>query len=158
MPASPYVDIRPLDQEAIRELLRRHNVGRIAYCFHNRVDIEPIHYVYADDWIWARTSPGTKLSVVRRNWWVAFEVDEIDALFEWRSVVVHGGVYIIPPDGTERDQEVYRRALELARSLVPEALTDRDPTPERTVLFRIAVQEASGRQATLRTGPREPEG
>ncbi len=151
MPKIPYVDIQPLDQEAIREILRRNHVGRIAYCYQNRVDIEPIHYVFDDDWIWARTSPGTKLAVVQRNWWVAFEVDEIDALFEWRSVVVHGGVYIIPDDGTEQDREVYRRAVELLRTLVPDALTERDPTPDRTVLFRIAIQEASGRRATLKT-------
>ena len=29
-------------------LLERNHVGRIAYSFHDRVDIEPIHYVYAD--------------------------------------------------------------------------------------------------------------
>src|SRR5690606_12090073 len=87
VPEIPYVDIQPLDQEAIREILRRNHVGRIAYCYQNRVGLEPRHAVFGDDWIWARTSPGTRLAVVERNWWVAFAVGAVDALFEWRSVV-----------------------------------------------------------------------
>ena len=69
------------------ELLMRHHVGRLAFTFHDRVDIEPISYLFNDGWVYARTSPGTKLSIVRHNPWVAFEVDEVESRFDWRSVV-----------------------------------------------------------------------
>ena len=59
-------------------LLGAHHVGRIAFTFHDRVDIEPISYVYADGSIYGRTSPGTKLATVRHHPWVAFEVDEVE--------------------------------------------------------------------------------
>lgn len=49
------------------ELLRRNHVGRIAFTFHDRVDIEPISYVFADDWLYGRTSPGTKVATVRHH-------------------------------------------------------------------------------------------
>lgn len=38
--------------------------------------------------------------------------------------------------------------VELLRSLVPATLTAEDPAPHRQVLFRIAVQEVTGREAT----------
>ena len=38
--------IRELTRAEIEALLTRNNVGRIAYAFKDRVDIEPINYVY----------------------------------------------------------------------------------------------------------------
>ena len=70
-------------------LLARNHVGRLAYAHHSHVQIEPLNYVYADGWLYGRTSPGAKLDATGESWWpVAFEVDEIDSLFSWRSVVV----------------------------------------------------------------------
>jgi uncharacterized protein len=91
---------------------------------------------------------------------VAFEVDEIHALFRWRSVVVHGGFYTMSPDHGEWEREQWEEAVRVLRRLVPETFTDADPTPFRNVVFRIAVQEVSGRAAepgaradAARTGP-----
>lgn len=39
------------------------------------------------------------------------------------------------------------RAVELLRTLVRETFTTDDPAPHRDVVFRIAVQEATGREA-----------
>ena len=63
-------------------LLERHTVGRMAYSHRNRVDIAPIHYVYSDGWVFARTSGGAKMTTLRHVPWVAFEVDEIDGVFD----------------------------------------------------------------------------
>ena len=80
-----------LERDEIDALLARHNVGRIAYTFRDRVDVEPINYVYRDGWIYLRTGPGSKLTTLARHPWVAFEVDEVDGPFDWRSVVGRGG-------------------------------------------------------------------
>jgi uncharacterized protein len=139
------VELSPRETEA---LLRAHHVGRIAYSWRDRVDVEPIHYVYDDGAIYARTSPGTKLLTLRHSPWVAFEVDEVHGLYEWRSAVVHGTVYVLPPDGTPAERETFARALALLRALEPAVLTDADPVPWRNVLFRISVGQLSGRRAT----------
>lgn len=140
--------IRELDQDEIEAILTRNHVGRIAYGRGSRIDIEPIHYVYADGWIYGRTSPGAKLDTTGFSWWpVAFEVDEVEALFQWRSVIVHGGFYTLKHDGADWERREWRLALDALRGLIPETLTENDPTPFRDVLFRIAVQEATGRQA-----------
>jgi uncharacterized protein len=137
-----------LTPEECERLLARNNVGRLAYARGAVIDVVPLHYVYHDGWLYGRTSPGTRLRTVGEKWWpVAFEVDEVDGLFQWRSVVVHGGFYPIPADGTEPEQAEWRRGVELLRELIPGTFTAHDPVPHRTVLFRIAVQEVSGRAA-----------
>lgn len=139
---------RDLSRLEIEEILSRNYIGRLAYSFKDRVDIEPLHYIYEDGWIYGRTSPGTKIATIRHNYWVAFEVDEVDAFFDWRSVVVRGGFYILTEDGTPREREARERAIELLQRLVPGSFTDHDPTPFRTILFRIALQEVEGRAAS----------
>jgi Predicted flavin-nucleotide-binding protein len=129
-------------------MLARHHVGRIAYAFRNRVDIEPIHYVYHDGWIYARTAPGSKITVLAHSPWVAFEVDEVEGVFNWRSVVLHTTVYEMSPGGTPAQEQVYSQAVELLRGIVPETFTSDDPTPERSVVIRMYVDEATGREAS----------
>ena len=139
---------RNLDRSEIDALLARNHVGRMAFARGSHIDHEPIHDVYANGWLYGRTSSGRKLDVTAREWWpVAFEVDEVDDLFHWRSAVVHGGFYTLDPLGADWEREEAAKAISLLRGLVPETFTNADPTPSRNVLFRIAVQEVSGRTA-----------
>jgi nitroimidazol reductase NimA-like FMN-containing flavoprotein (pyridoxamine 5'-phosphate oxidase superfamily) len=112
------------------ELLMRHHVGRLAFTFHDRVDIEPISYLFNDGWVYARTSPGTKLSIVRHNPWVAFEVDEVEGL---------------DPRGGDDDREAYAAALGLMRTVDADVLTAADSAPHRSTLFRIHADQIIGR-------------
>jgi uncharacterized protein len=141
-----------LDDEAARALLARCRVGRLAYLHEGRVDIAPIHYVLDGDWIVGRTSVGSKIDALMHAPWVAFEVDEVDGPFDWRSVVVHGGVYFPDPLGGTRDQEAYERAVDVLRTIAPGTLTPEDPTPHRSIVFRIHIDHIEGRMATTRAG------
>jgi nitroimidazol reductase NimA-like FMN-containing flavoprotein (pyridoxamine 5'-phosphate oxidase superfamily) len=140
--------IRELTRAECDALLARNHVGRIAFTFRDRVDIEPVHFVYANGWLHGRTSPGTKLATLRHHPWIAFEVDEIDGLYDWRSVVVHGAVHLPDRDGSASEREVYESTLGLIRKLVPLALEPGDPTPDRQVLVRVHVDEVTGRAAS----------
>jgi nitroimidazol reductase NimA-like FMN-containing flavoprotein (pyridoxamine 5'-phosphate oxidase superfamily) len=141
--------IRVLDRDECEAILSRNHVGRLAFSRQNRVDIEPLHYVFSNGWLYGRTSHGAKLQATGDEWYpVAFEVDEVEGIFQWRSVVVHGGFYPMDEHGPEWEQTEWRRGVELLRSLIPQTLTPDDPAPHRQVLFRIAVQEATGREAT----------
>lgn len=140
---------RGLERREIDDILARNHVARLAYLLDGRVDIEPIHYVFAEGTLYGRTAPGTKLSALARDYWVAVEVDEVEDMFRWRSVVVHGGFHRIPPNQPGTQQVLWEHAVELLRGLVPEALTSADPTPHRTVLFRIPIQQAEGRAASM---------
>ena len=142
--------ITTLSDAECQALLTRHSVGRMAHTFHDRVDITPIHYIYADPWLFARTSHGAKTTILAHSRWVAFEVDEIEGVFDWRSVVVHGAAYPMPRDGTPLDVEHWSRGIELLRRIVPATGTDDDPVPYRDLVFGIHVDSMTGRASTTR--------
>lgn len=148
--------IRELTRAEIDTILGRNNVGRIAFSFHDRVDIEPINYVYKDGWIYGRTSKGSKIDTIAHHMWVAFEVDEVVAIFEWRSVVVKGAFYLMdaqtsphpdPSDTSARQDPAFAQGVALLRSLLPDTLLSADPAPFRHTVFRIHLDEVTGREA-----------
>jgi uncharacterized protein len=141
---------RELDRAECEALLARNTVGRLAFSFHDHVDVEPLHYVYADGWLYGRTSFGPKLLTLAHNRWIAFEVDEVDGLFDWRSVIVRGAFFLLEPDRTERETAAWEQGLALLRALVPETGTPGDPVAFRAAVFRIHVDEMTGRAASRR--------
>lgn len=147
-----------LSRQQCEELLRRHRVGRLAYTLHDRVQLVPIHFVYDEGWIYGRTGTGGKLNTLERNKSVAFEIDQSDSLFSWKSVVVHGAFYFIGQGG-DADEQLFKHAVGLMRKLIPGTLDEIDPVPFRNQLFRIHAAEISGRAAVSSGGEvREPSG
>jgi hypothetical protein len=140
---------RELTREECDALLARNHVGRIAFSYHDHVDIEPIHYVFEEGWIYGRTADGTKLRTLAHNRWLAFEADEIVSLFDWQSVVVKGALYLLESGGVRGDE--YTRALEVLRRVSPDMLGENDPAPQRTVVFRIHADQVTGRLASTKT-------
>jgi uncharacterized protein len=138
-----------LEARKCEELLKRQDVGRLAFALQDRVGIVPVHYVYDEGWIYGRTEPEGKLVPILRNRRVAFEVDEIHGMFSWQSVVVHGSLYLIESDAGEREKATHDKAVQLLRRILPTTLGKADPVPFRDQLFRIAVSEITGRFATL---------
>ena len=137
------VTIRDLDPAECEALLARHHVGRIAFSFKDRVDIQPIGYVHEGEWLSCRTEPGTKLETLHHSPWVAFEVDEAAGVFDWESVVIRGTVYLMPEGSPDR-----AATIASMQKVVPEAFTAADPTPYRNVVFRVYPREMTGRRAS----------
>jgi nitroimidazol reductase NimA-like FMN-containing flavoprotein (pyridoxamine 5'-phosphate oxidase superfamily) len=147
---TPKPRFRDLDPSECTAILERHHVGRLAFARKDRVDIEPISFIHDDGWLYGRTQPGTKLEVIAHNRWVAFEVDEIEGPFDWRSVVVKGGFYLLRGDGSPQEVEIYHKGIDILRRFMPETLTANDPLPERAIVFRIHIDELFGREATTK--------
>jgi hypothetical protein len=126
----------------------------------NRVDIIPLHYVFASGVLCGRTARGTRLEETSANfydsWPVAFEVDEVDGLFQWRSVVVHGNFHAAAFGDAEwqRNTRDWEDAVRCFRTLMPDAFTENDPTRFRDIVIRIEAAEVSGREAV--PGPATP--
>ena len=134
-----------LSERSARALLARNHVGRLAFSFKNRVDIQPIHYVYDDEYLFGRTGVGSKLVSLAHQPWCAVEVDEVHGLFQWDSVVVHGSFTMLDPK--VGSSTLYLRALDLLQRFIPGTLSSRDPVPDRAILFAIHIDEISGRSA-----------
>lgn len=136
-----------LSRDECEQLLARNHMGRIAFTLHDRVDIAPIHYVYAYGWIYGRTSHGAKLTTLAHQRWVAFEVDEGEGLFDWRSVVVKGSFNVLETGTATAENAELSHGVSLLRTLIPETLTGSDPVPFRQTVFRIHLDEVTGREA-----------
>ena len=126
-------------------MLRRHHVGRLAFTFHDRVDITPIHFAYLDGWLFARTSQGAKMETIAHVPWVAFEIDEVHDVFHWKSVVVHGTIYTMEPDASRTEGRLWAKGIEALKSVVPETGSANDPVPWRSLVFGIHVDRMTGR-------------
>ena len=136
--------VRAMRGEEAEALLRRNHVGRLAFALMERVDVEPVHYVYDAPWIFGRTSTGAKVLTLARNQWCAFETDEVQGMFDWMSVVAKGPFC---PQYTPGATWSYDRALAALRRLFPATLTAADPTPHRDIIYGVHVSEITGRSS-----------
>lgn len=74
----------------IEHLLRSQVLGRIG-CHANKVTyIIPICYAYDDGCIYARTFEGMKLNIMRENPNVCFEIENLESMGKWQSVICWG--------------------------------------------------------------------
>ncbi len=93
--STPATEIEILSEEECLELLRSHDVGRLALSDHGQPLIFPVNYAADDRAVVFRTAPGIKLTESPMTK-VAFEIDEVDlaASTAW-SVMVQGVAYEI---------------------------------------------------------------
>lgn len=130
-----------LSGEEIESLLRRHRVGRLACAANDRPYLVPINYSYDGEWIYAYSSTGRKIAVMREQPLVCFEIDEIEGPSSWRSVIVEGTFEEINDDETK--QEALRMLTKNGDSPVFRAIAD--GYGDQIILFRIRVTDRSGR-------------
>ncbi len=79
-----------LTQEQIETLLRKQHTGRLA-CSNDGVPyIVPIHYHYDGRDIIAHSIEGKKILIMRNNPIVCFQIDLINDIFNWESVIAWG--------------------------------------------------------------------
>lgn len=143
--------IRAMTQRQSEFVLARNAVARIAFQHGGRVEIMPVHYVYLNGAVVGRTSLGKKYL----NWLVArevvLEIEEVQGLFDWRSVVLRGSVSLLRAHGgTDTEREAFNQAVDAIRALIPGAFTEQDPTPDRRFIFRVDPTEVTGREATTK--------
>jgi nitroimidazol reductase NimA-like FMN-containing flavoprotein (pyridoxamine 5'-phosphate oxidase superfamily) len=74
----------------IDHLLQSEVVGRIGCSAEGKVYVVPITYVFDGKNIYGHTSVGLKVDMMRVNPHVCFEVDHIENLANWQSVVAWG--------------------------------------------------------------------
>ena len=128
-----------LSADEVETMLRRHHIGRLGCTVNDRPYVVPINYSYDGHGIYACSTVGRKIEIMREQPLVCLEIDEIDGPSQWRSVLV-AGVYEELADERQR-----RLALSVLNGdgpgLVPRTLEATAPM----VLFRINLTEKSGR-------------
>jgi nitroimidazol reductase NimA-like FMN-containing flavoprotein (pyridoxamine 5'-phosphate oxidase superfamily) len=150
------VTTRALKPKRMTEVLTRHHVGRMAFTLHDRVSIVLVNYLFSEGWIYSRMEMGTDLVTLLHNRWVAFEVDEVDGLYDWRTVSVNGSVQFLSDGPSMIEARDFKAAADLIQSVVPSVLTPADPMPQRVQLFRIFVDQMTGTEARSNAGDKLP--
>lgn len=79
-----------LTATGIARCLREGTVGRIGIHADGRTYVVPVTYVYDGDAVYGHSVLGQKIRMMRKNPEVCFEVDDIDDLANWRSVIASG--------------------------------------------------------------------
>ena len=142
-----------LNHEEMEALLHTSVVGRIGCYADGRIYVVPITFVYEDGAIVGHSSNGLKMQMMRENPHVCFEVDAMEDLGNWRSVIAWGRFEEL--QGAEADHAM---ASLLAR-LLPLAVTSETSHPPkdlthqnraqlgelRAVVYRVSLTEMTGR-------------
>jgi nitroimidazol reductase NimA-like FMN-containing flavoprotein (pyridoxamine 5'-phosphate oxidase superfamily) len=127
-----------LDQEGIETLLSTALVGRIACCAPDegggRPYIVPLAYGYDGDAVYAFSTPGRKIHIMRKQPLVSFEVDQAEAEDRWQSVVAEGTYEELTSDA--------------GKSLAKGVIFGSNPVPELsegTIFYRLVLTQKTGR-------------
>lgn len=84
--------IKNLEMSECLEVLGQNYIGRLAYISGKTPHINPITYFHdaEEKSILSYSSPGHKIEAMERYGEVAFQVDEIESIQKWRSVLLQG--------------------------------------------------------------------
>lgn len=126
-------------------------IGRIGCGMNERYYIFPVTYVFHNGFIYVHSKEGLKLKILRQDPNVCFQVDDIENMTNWRSVLVWGKFEEL------KKEEEQAAALHLLRdrfapfaiseTVLPDITEGHNLFPKglRAVAYRIRILEKSGR-------------
>lgn len=140
-----------LTKEQIENVLRSELMGRIGCHAEGRTYVVPVSYAYDGEYVYAHSSEGLKLRTMRANPAVCFEVEQIDDLANWRTVLAWGTFEELADADEER---AWRRLHERFGPYVTSETASPASGPRtaqdvsgarRSVFYRIKLIERTGR-------------
>jgi nitroimidazol reductase NimA-like FMN-containing flavoprotein (pyridoxamine 5'-phosphate oxidase superfamily) len=76
--------------EQIDKLLRSKLVGRIGCCAAGQTYVVPVFYAYDGTYVYDYFNEGMMIGMLRANPEICFEVDDVESLVNWQSVLAWG--------------------------------------------------------------------
>ena len=145
--------IGALTPQEIEQVIINNVIGRIGCQAENQVYIVPMLYAYDGKCIYGHSREGQKISMMRKNPNICFEIDEMRDLANWRSVVIQGQYEeILGSKNTKAAMELIEaklnKQLGTTMRVSTEGMVDfhqRQQSGIQTVFFKINLQSKSGR-------------
>lgn len=142
-----------LNQEEIEALLKSEIIVRIGCYADGHVYVVPVTYVYDGEYLYAHSKDGMKVQMMRKNPEVCIEVDAMQNMANWQSVIAKGKFEEL----TDKDSQM--KGMQLLMNKLKPLLTSETAQPshglERThehdvkgfhaVVFRIRLSGKTGR-------------
>jgi len=79
-----------LTDDQIDHVLNTQFIGRIGCSMKNKMYVVPVTYVFHEGHIYVHSKEGLKIKMMRDNPEVCFQVDKIENMTNWRSVILWG--------------------------------------------------------------------
>lgn len=142
-----------LTHEQVEALLRSEVVGRIGCHAGGKTYVVPVTYAYDGTAVIAHSADGTKLRMMRENPSVCFEVDRVENLANWQSVIAWGRFEEL--QGEEAAAAMHTLVARMLPLMsheanvpshgMPHGAHAADTAGHRASLFRIVLDERTGR-------------
>ena len=144
--------IESLSDQEIISVVSNSVVGRLGCHADGKTYVVPISFAYDSGYIYARTFEGMKIEMMRKNPEVCFQVDDMQSMADWKSIILWGTFEELKK---KADREMGLRIL-LSRILPNVSSETVKFTPEwpfasenlseiEGIVFRIRIREMSGR-------------
>jgi nitroimidazol reductase NimA-like FMN-containing flavoprotein (pyridoxamine 5'-phosphate oxidase superfamily) len=143
--------VKELNRDECAAVLSASRLARLACSRDGQPYVVPIHYAFADDYLYSFSMPGRKIDWMRENPMVCAQIDDLGSSRNWRSVVVYG-LYEELPDriGSKRERDHAWSLLEKHANWWEPGGLKPVPQPMATasthLFYRIRVTSMSGRQ------------
>lgn len=141
-----------LNQEQIDHLLRTEVVGRIGCHVAGQTYVVPITYAYDGQYVYGHSVEGLKLRMMRANPRVCFEVDHMDNMANWQSVIANGSFEELQGEEAAAAMRVLvNRLMPLMTSETGQPPDARPPghteesAGQKPVIYRIYLTGRNGR-------------
>lgn len=136
-----------LNKREIIDFLESQFIGRLGCHINGETYIVPVNFVYQDNAIYAHSGEGKKIEMLRANPRVCFQVDKIDSMFKWKSVILWGTFEEL------KDEERQRAMQGLILRIMPNTNDSaRNPShaidpalQDSLIVYRINIEEGTGR-------------
>jgi uncharacterized protein len=142
-----------LTDAQIDQVLHAQSLGRIGCYANQKIYVVPVTYVFHDGYIYAHSKEGLKVKMMRENPKVCFQVDAVENMTNWRSVIVWGQYEELKSESQQQAgmSIMMDRLAPFITSETVRASHDFSHAPEKiekrfkAVAYRIKVTEKTGR-------------
>lgn len=134
-----------LSRTEVERVLHEAMVGRIGCHAYGRTYVVPITYAYDGTCVYGHSAEGMKLHMMRANPHVCFEVDAMDDLANWRSVVAWGTFHELHGDEARNAMDILLEQIAPRIAGPPGASAHPNTSTIPAVLYRIELEEKTGR-------------
>jgi nitroimidazol reductase NimA-like FMN-containing flavoprotein (pyridoxamine 5'-phosphate oxidase superfamily) len=142
-----------LNSRQIDQVLRSEAVGHLGCFADGKVYVTPITYVYDGESIYGHAAMGMKLRMLRANPQVCVQVERIENLANWVSVIVWGEYAELTGDAEKEGMRLFLDRMEPLQASETAVSSHRAPTDvpaldlqgNPMVFYRIRLTERSGR-------------
>ncbi|HEX6915188.1 MAG TPA: pyridoxamine 5'-phosphate oxidase family protein [Chitinophagaceae bacterium] len=141
-----------LNDEEMQEALHQQIYGHLGCNADGVTYVVPISYAYDGQSLYCHSGKGMKITMMQKNPEVCFQVDVMESMANWKSVILWGSFEVLPP-GPDRDKAItvlLERHTPHPASQTFQLSSEWPFTPEHLeaiggLIFRIRITRMTGR-------------